>query len=166
MGNKSLTAFVNVSESESLKDVPVRDQKKTVELVEDDFLFSLSTDDEDFDAEKTDKKYEKEKDKKSKKVKICRKQKAKYSKKSIQKRKKNTKNGDLSDDEGETLILDVEDEIQEEEVEEEEEKVELKEVDTQEPFPNIHWSLREVLGPSDRVRAENSVYNKSNLTGW
>ena len=72
----------------------------------------------------------------------------------------------MSNDEGEKLILDVEDEIQEEEVEEEEEKVELKEVDTQEPFPNIHWSLREVLGPSDRVRAKNSVYNKSNLTGW
>ena len=158
--------FFNVSESESLKDVHVRDQKKTVELVEDDFLFSLSTDDEDFDAEKTDKKYEKGKDKKSKKVKICRKQKAKYSKKSIQKRKKNTKNGDLSDDEGETLILDEDEGIQEGEEEEEEEKVELKEVDTQEPFPNIHWSLREVLGPADRVRAKNSVYNKSNLTGW
>ena len=158
--------FFNISESESLKDVPVRDQKKTVELVEDDFLFSLSTDDEDFDAEKTDKKYEKGKDKKSKKVKICRKQKAKYSKKSIQKQKKNTKNRDLSDDEGETLILDEDEEIQEGEEEEEEEKVELKEVDTQEPFPNIHWSLREVLGPADRVRAKNSVYNKSNLTGW
>ena len=80
--------FFNVSESESLKDIPVRDQKKTIELVEDDFLFSLSTDDEDFDAEKTDKKYEKGKDKKSKKVKICRKQKAKYSKKSIQNERK------------------------------------------------------------------------------
>ena len=151
--------FFNVSESESLKDVPVRDQKKTVELVEDDFLFSLSTDDEDFDAEKTDKKYEKGKDKKSKKVKICRKQKAKYSKKSIQKRKKNTKNSDLSNDEGDTVMLDVEDEI------EEEEKIELEEFDTPAP-PNIHWSLREVLGPCDRVRAKNTVYNKSNLTGW
>ena len=128
-------------------------------------MFSLSTDDEDYDAEKTDKKYEKEKEgKKSKKVKICRKQKAKYSKKSIQKQKKNTKKSDLSDDdEGETLILDEDEEIQDGE---EEEKVELKEVDTQEPFPNIHWSLREVLGPADRVRAKNSVYNKSNLTGW
>ena len=69
----------------------------------------------------------------------------------------------MSDDEGETLILDEDEEIQEGE---EEEKVELKNVDTQEPFPNIHWSLREVLGPADRVRAKNSVYNKSNLTGW
>ena len=68
----------------------------------------------------------------------------------------------MSDDEGDTVMLDVEDEIEEEE---EEEKIELEEFDTPAP-PNIHWSLREVLGPSDRVRAKNSVFNKSNLTGW
>ena len=67
-----LTLFFNVSESDTLSDhdQPVRIQGKSVTLVEDEVSFSLSFDDEDFDAEVTDERYEKVKDGKKKQNKI------------------------------------------------------------------------------------------------
>ena len=134
-----LTLFFNISESDTLSDhdQPVRIQGKSVTLVEDEVSFSLSFDDEDFDAEVTDERYEK--------VKNGKKSKINFSKKSSKPKK-----SDLPDNEsGESA---------EEEVGEELEK---EENITPTVMTNIKTNME-----SPTFRSKSTVYNTSQLTGW
>ena len=154
-----IDTFFKLSENESHsgQDLPIHKGIKSATLVEDDFLFSLSTDDEFNNAEATDKKYEKQKEDK--------KQKAKYSKKSSKKQKEKVANMALSDNEGGESeeggnIENGGDDLAEEEGDEEKEKE--KEDNTpkaesyQGPFNPI-WT--------GAIRSKNTLYNKSLLSG-
>ena len=116
-------------------------------LVEDDLLFSLSSDYEDFDAEKTDKKYEKEKVGKNKKT--------KNSKKLGKKKKKRNAISDSSDSgSGSDSHMPIINEV--------DEPVEVMEEEDSTPEPKVQETTIE----PNRVRAKNTVYNTSHLTGW
>ena len=118
-----------------------------VELVEDDFLFSLSTDYEDFDAEETDRKYEKEKQGKNKKTKNS----MKLSKK---KKKRNviSDSSDSSSDSDSHLHIVVD------------EPLEKLEKEDSTPEPKVQDKNPELWVPW--FRAKNTLYNTSRLTGW
>ena len=111
-------------------------------LVEDEVSFSLSFDDEDFDAEATDKMYEKIKD--------GEKRKTKNSMKSSKTKKKKDMINDLPDIEtGESVEKEVGEELKKEE--------------------NITPEAKENTGTnmeSPTFRSKSTVYNTSQLTGW
>ena len=110
-------------------------------------MFSLSTDYEDFDAEVTDKKYEKEKEGKNKKT--------KNSKKLSKKKKKRNVISDSSDS---SSVSDSDLPI----INEVDEPVEILGEDVGTPEPKVQDTNIE----PNRVRAKNTVYNTSHLTGW
>ena len=108
-------------------------------------MFSLSTDYEDFDAEVTDIKYEKKKEGKTKKH--------GNSKKLSKKNKKRNAISDSSDSSSDCdselpIVVDEPSEILEEE--------------NSTPEPKVQDTNTE----PNRVRAKNTVYNTSHLTGW
>ena len=147
-------------ESHSVKDLHVQKTTKSVTLVEDDLLFTLSSDNEFFDAEETDRKYEKQKQ--------GNKLKAKHCKKSSQKKKKQKENIPLSDNEGgeseeeegdNFLFSFSSDDEVDDFVEEEEEEKEKEANHTPKPKSNLGEN-------KERFRAKNTVFNKSRLTGW
>ena len=136
--------FFNISEHDTLSDhdQPVRIQGKTVTLVEDEVSFSLSFDDEDFDAEATDKMYEKIKD--------GEKRKTKHSMKSSKTKKKKEVINDLPDIEtGESVEKEVGEELKKE-----------KNI-TPEVIANTGTNME-----SPTFRSKSTVYNTSQLTGW
>ena len=113
-----------------------------VTLVEDEISFSLSSDYEDFDAEATDRKYEK--------------QKQVIMQKLSKKQNKQKANSALSDDEA----FEFGEEEEEEEEKEEEEKEEEKHIATED---------RQNKGATIEAasfRSKSTVYNTSQLTGW
>ena len=142
--------FFYVSESESLKSLPVQNEGKLVTLVEDDFLFSLSSDYEDFDAEATDKKYEKLKEVKNKKTKNS---------------KKEKKNDAISDSFIPTLAstLDPVPTLVRPLVNEGDKPVFI--LDEEENTPKAESKEGQFKEPN-KFRSKSTVYNKSPLTGW
>ena len=146
-------------ESHSVKDLHVQKRTKSVTLVEDDLLFTLSSDDEFLDAEETDRKYEKQK--------LGNKLKAKHCKKSSKKKKKQKANIPLSDNEGGESEEEEGDDFlfslsSDDEVDDfvEEEKDETEATFTPKPKSNIGENKEA------KFRAKNTVFNKSQLTGW
>ena len=142
--------FFYVSESESLKSLPVQNEGKLVTLVEDDFLFSLSSDYEDFDAEATDRKYEKLKEVKNKKTKNS---------------KKEKKNDAISDSFIPTLAstLDPVPTLVRPLVNEGDKPVFI--LDEEENTPKAESKEGQFKEPN-KFRSKSTVYNKSPLTGW
>ena len=108
-------------------------------LVENEFSFSLSTDDEYNDAEATDNKYEKEKQNKKSKTKCSK----KFS-------KKKEANSNLPDNQTDEPVE-----------EEEGEDLEKGENITPKDMPN-----KEAIIESPTFRSKSTVYNTSQLTGW
>ena len=145
-----MTFFFHVSESESLKSLPVQNEEKSVTLVEDDFLFSLSSDYEDFDAEATDKKYEKLKEVKDKKTKNS---------------KKKKKNDAISDSFIPTLVstLDPVPILVRPLMNEGDKPVFI--LDEDENTPKAESKEGQFKEPN-KFRSKSTVYNKSPLTGW
>ena len=137
--------FLKVAENESLsgQNLPAHKQRKLVTLVEDENSFSLSSDYEDFDAEATDRKYEK--------------QKQVIMQKLSKKQNKKKANSALSDDEAF--------EFGEEEEEEEEEKVE-EEKEEEKHIATEDVQNKGVSSEAASFRSKSTVYNTSQLTGW
>ena len=137
--------FFKVAENESLssQNLPAHKQKKLVTLIEDEISFSLSSDYEDFDAEATDKKYEK--------------QKQVIMQKLSKKQNKKKANSALSDYEGFESGEEEEEEEKEEEENEKEEEIHI----ASEDVPNEGATIE-----AASFRSKNTVYNTSQLTGW
>ena len=112
-----------------------------VTLVEDENSFSLSSDYEDFDAEATDRKYEK--------------QKQVIMQKLSKKQNKKKANSALSDDEAFEFGEEEEEEEKEEEEKEEEKHIATEDVQN-----------KEVSSEAASFRSKSTVYNTSQLTGW
>ena len=119
-------------------------------LVEDDFLFSLSSDYEDFDAEATDKKYEKLKEVKDKKTTNS---------------KKKRKNDAISDSFIPTLVstLDPVPILVRPLMNEGDKPVFI--LDEDENTPKAESKEGQFKEPN-KFRSKSTVYNKSPLTGW
>ena len=163
------------NESHSSQDLTVHKRRKAATLIEDDVSFSLSSDNEFFDAVATDEKYEKQKE--------SNKQKAKCSKKSSKKQKKTKANIALSDNEGGESEEGEEDEknIAPDKLPNKGANIENEEDEDDLPFSlsgeeeeekkNDTLKAESFTGPFDPnrtgvIRSKNTVYNKSHLTGW
>ena len=118
-------------------------------LVEDDLLFILSSDHEDFDAEKTDKKYEKLKQGKNKKTKDS---------------KKNKKNNAICDSYIPTLVSTLDPVPTLVTLVNEGDKPVFI-LEEEENTPKAEPNTGQFKEPN-RFCSKNTVYNKSPLTGW